>query len=110
MSNNKPRVKVPDKVKAGEVVTIKTLISHTMESGQRTDKKTGEKVPRMIINAFKVTFNGEEIFAVDMEPAVSANPYVQFKAKFAESGMLEFTWIDDDGGVYKTQKKIEVTG
>ena len=46
----KPRVKVPKTVARGEPFEVKVLISHKMESGQRTDEKTGEKIPRHIIN------------------------------------------------------------
>ena len=108
MAAVKPRVKVPKKAKAGEAVTIKTLISHPMESGQRKDKKTGELIPRKIINKFVATYNGEEVVSVDLEPAVSANPYFQFDMTVPESGTLHFAWTDDDGTVYETEKKIAV--
>ncbi len=109
MAKVKARVKVPKKAKAGDVITIKTLISHKMESGRRKDKKTGELIPRKIINAFKAEFNGKEVFAVDIHPSVSANPYIQFTAKVAESGEFKFAWTDDDGSVYDAAKKIEVS-
>ncbi len=109
MAKSKPRVKVPKKAEAGEIVTIKTLISHKMESGQRKDKKTGELIPRKIINNFKAEFNGKLVFETDIEPAVSSNPYIQFKMKVPESGELTFTWTDDDGSTYTTSKKITVS-
>lgn len=108
MAKVKPRVKVPKKAAAGDVVTIKTLISHPMESGQRKDRKTGELIPRKIINAFVATFNGDEVVRVDIEPAVSANPYFQFDMTVPESGTLRFEWTDDDGSVYDIEKKIAV--
>lgn len=104
----RPRVKVPRKASKGEVITIKTLISHKMESGQRKDRKTGEKIPRNIINKFTAKFNGKEVFSVDIEPAVSANPYLQFSVKVPESGEFEFIWVDDDNKSYSTKKKIKV--
>ncbi|MEO0818809.1 MAG: thiosulfate oxidation carrier complex protein SoxZ [Pseudomonadota bacterium] len=108
MAKVKPRVKVPKKADAGEVVTIKTLISHPMESGQRKDRKTGETIPRKIINKFAARFNGELVIETDIAPAVSANPYFQFELKVPESGTLSFEWTDDDGSVYSTEKKITV--
>lgn len=104
---SKPRVKVPKKASAGEVVSIKTLISHEMESGQRKDKE-GNTIPRKIINKFVATFNGEEVFSADIDPAVSANPYFEFNAKVNESGTFEFKWIDDDGSEYTTSEEITV--
>lgn len=104
----KPRVKVPKKAAAGDVITIKTLISHKMESGRRKDKKTGEFIPRKIINAFKAQFNGNTVFEAVLEPAISANPYIQFSAKVNESGEFHFMWTDDDGSVYEAKKSITV--
>lgn len=110
MAKAKPRVKVPSKAKAGEIITIKTLIDHKMESGFRKDKKTGELIPQQIINKFTAEFNGKPVFSADIRPAVSANPYFQFKAKVNESGTFKFTWVDDDGSTYETEKKITVEG
>ena len=108
MAKSKPRVKVPKKAAAGDVITIKTLISHKMESGRRKNKKTGEMIPRKIINAFKAEFNGKTVFEAVLEPSVSANPYIQFTAKVMESGDFNFTWTDDDGSVYEAKKSITV--
>jgi len=107
MATPKPRVKVPKTASKGEVVTIKTLISHEMESGQRKDKE-GNVIPRQIINTFTCTFNDKEVFSCDLDPAIAANPYFEFNAKVDESGTFVFTWEDDDGSVYSTDAKIEV--
>jgi len=108
MARVKPRVKVPRSADAGDVITIKTLISHPMESGQRKDRSTGELIPRQIINKFTATFNGELVFAADIEPAVSANPYFEFEMKVPEAGTVAFEWVDDDGSVYTEEKEIKV--
>ena len=104
----KPRVKVPKSAAAGDTITIKTLISHKMESGQRKDSD-GNQIPRSIINRFTADFNGQNVIDVTMEPAISTNPYFQFEAMVPESGEFVFTWYDDDGDVYTTSKKIEVS-
>ena len=103
----KPRVKVPKKAAVGETITIKTLISHKMESGQRKDKD-GSLIPRSIINRFTTDFNGQNVIDVTIEPAVSTNPYFQFEAVVPEAGEFKFTWYDDDGSVYETAKKIAI--
>lgn len=103
----KPRVKAPKSASAGEVVTIKTLISHTMESGQRKNKD-GSVIPRSIINRFTCEFNGTSVLDMKMEPAISTNPYVEFDATIPESGDLKFTWYDDDGSVYEDTKTVQV--
>ena len=104
----KPRVKVPKTAAAGDTITIKTLISHKMESGQRKGDD-GELIPRSIINRFTADFNGENVIDVQLEPAISTNPYFQFEAIVPESGEFQFTWYDDDGSVYETAKKIAVS-
>ncbi|MEL6978473.1 MAG: thiosulfate oxidation carrier complex protein SoxZ [Pseudomonadota bacterium] len=109
MAKVKPRVKVPKKAKAGETITIKTLISHPMESGQRKDRKTGELIPRKIINKFVATFNGETVVDFTIDPAVSANPYFEFDMVVPEAGTVRFEWTDDDGAVYDIEKSIAVT-
>mgnify|MGYP000347900246 CR=1 FL=1 len=106
-SGVKPRVKVPKSAAAGEAITIKTLISHKMESGQRKDGD-GNVIPRSIINRFTCEFNGESVIDVVLEPAISTNPYLEFAATVPEAGEFKFTWYDDDGSVYETAKKIAI--
>ena len=101
----KPRVKVPKSADAGEAITIKTLISHQMESGQRKDGD-GNPIPRSIINRFTCEFNGESVIDVKLEPAISTNPYFEFEATVPEAGEFTFTWYDDDGSVYTETKSI----
>ena len=108
MANVKPRVKVPSSAKKGEIVEIKTLVSHKMETGTRKDSKTGEVVPRRIINKFVAEFNGKTVFEADWNPAISENPYQSFFYKAAESGEFTFTWKDDDGSNYVSKNKLTV--
>ncbi|QFT94404.1 sulfur oxidation protein SoxZ [Roseovarius sp. THAF9] len=103
----KPRVKVPKSASAGETITIKTLISHQMESGQRKDDD-GNVIPRSIINRFVVDFNGENVIDVTLEPAISTNPFFEFEATVPETGDFTFTWHDDDGSVYEETKTVTV--
>ncbi|MFT6451857.1 MAG: sulfur-oxidizing protein SoxZ [Halocynthiibacter sp.] len=105
--NVRPRVRVPGTAAAGDVIVIKTLISHPMESGQRKGSD-GNPIPRSIINRFLCTFNGETVIDVTIEPAVSTNPFIEFEAKVPASGEFKFTWYDDDGSVYEDAKSIEV--
>jgi sulfur-oxidizing protein SoxZ len=102
----KPRIRVPEKAKKGELIEVKTLVTHPMESGQRKD---GDKlVPRLIINAFTATYNGKPVVDVKIEPAISANPFLSFFLKVEESGTLKFTWTDDNKQSWTAESKIEV--
>ena len=104
----RPRIKVPKEAKKGEVIEIKTLLAHPMESGLRKDD-AGRLVPRKIINRFTCEFNGALAFACDLEPAIAANPYFQFTVRLQESGTFRFTWIDDDGTATTADETITVT-
>lgn len=103
----KPRLKLPKEAKKGDIIEIKTLMPHIMESGQRKDKD-GKVIPRKIINKFVAEFNGKPVFTADLDPAIAANPYLQFSAKVEESGTFKFTWTDDDGSVITAEEKITV--
>ncbi len=87
---------------------MKALVSHIMETGQRKSAD-GKVIPRKILNKFTCTVNGKEVFAADFEPAVSANPYIQFKFKATESGPVVLTWIDDDGSNIVGEDSITVS-
>jgi sulfur-oxidizing protein SoxZ len=102
------RIRLPANIKKGEVIEVKTLVTHAMESGQRKDAN-GQVIPRKILNKFVCTYNGKEVFRADLWPAISANPYIAFFIKATDSGTLEFAWTDDDGSVIKESAKIEVT-
>ncbi len=102
------RVRVPSSVKKGEVFEVKSLISHKMESGQRKDDD-GNKIPRMIINEFKATYNGDVVFSADWHPAISANPYMSFFMKAEESGELVLSWTDDNNETVTETVKVNVT-
>ena len=108
MATPTPRVRLQNKAKKGEIIEIKTLISHDMEMGTRKDAD-GKTIPRKIINAFHCKLNGREVFSAKIEPAVAANPYLSFFVRAEESGTYEFTWVDDDGSLYKAEHKIAVS-
>ena len=101
----KPRIKVPDSAKVGEVIEVKTLVSHVMETGQRKDKD-GKTIPRNIIHSFTATFAGKEVFKVALQPGISANPYIAFYMKVTAPGDLEMTWVDDTGD--KAVEKVPI--
>lgn len=106
-TNPTPRVRVPATAKKGELIEIKTLISHEMESGQRKDG-AGKVIPRQIINKFTAAFNGKMVFEADWFTSISANPYQSFFFKADESGEFAFAWKDDNGSEYKANAKLTV--
>ena len=102
-----PRVQVPNAAAKGEIVQIKTLISHQMETGLRRDDQ-GDVIPRKIINKFVCRYNDVVVFSVDLHEAVAANPYIEFYLRATESGRLEFAWEEDGGGVYSLAHHLMV--
>jgi sulfur-oxidizing protein SoxZ len=103
-----PRIRMPSEAKQGDVIEIKTLISHPMETGYRRDTE-GQLIPRQIIQTFTCTYNEIEVFRADWHPAVAANPYLAFYTVATESGQLRFEWVDEAGTVYRAEAEITVT-
>ena len=89
-------INVPARAKRGEIVEIKTLISHVMETGYRRTQ-LGAPIPRDIIRRFVCTYNGTEVFSADLHPAIAANPFIAFFTVAVESGTLSFQWTGDNG-------------
>jgi sulfur-oxidizing protein SoxZ len=100
-------INVPPKAKRGEVIVIKTLISHQMETGFR-HTETGVPIPRDLITNFVASYNGEEIFSAQLFPAIAANPFITFYTIASDSGTIEFKWTGDNGFIAIEQAKIIV--
>jgi len=100
-------INVPAKANRGEVIAIKTLISHSMETGFRYTNM-GAIIPRDIITDFVATYNGEEIFRAELHPAIAANPFITFHTIATESGTIEFRWTGDNGYAATERVKIAV--
>ena len=98
---------VPSSAKRGEVVEIRTLIAHPMETGYRPDD-SGKIVPRNIIRRFSCHYNGELVFSAELFPAVSANPYLAFPLRAIDTGPLVFSWEGDNGFVQTEQAELKV--
>jgi sulfur-oxidizing protein SoxZ len=89
-------INVPKKAKNGDVVEIKALMSHVMETGYRRTT-SGTLIPRDIITSFTCRFEGEEVFRADLFPGTAANPFISFFTVATKSGKFDFEWIGDNG-------------
>ena len=89
-------INVPAKARRGEIIEIKTLIAHPMETGFRVGLNGG-LIARNIITKFRCTYNGEEIFRADLSPAIAANPFLTFFTVATATGTIAFEWTGDDG-------------
>jgi sulfur-oxidizing protein SoxZ len=99
-------INAPKTAKPGELVEIKALIMHPMETGFRAGTN-GKIIPRNIIERFVATWNGVEIFTMAFSPAIAANPFVSFFAVARESGTIGLRWTGDKGLL--VEEKVAIT-
>src|SRR5260370_26743893 len=98
-------ISLPSSAKRGEIIEIRTLASHSMETGFR-HTENGALIPRNIVTLFVCSYNGEEIFRAELFPAIAANPFLSFSTVATESGTLEFRWSGDNGFSVTESSKI----
>ena len=103
------RISVPSRAARGDVITIKTLVSHPMETGFRRDA-LGSRIPRNILTEFECLLDGEPVFRAHFHPAVAANPYLAFHLRAQRSGTLLFRWVDQQGQETVATRELEVDG
>jgi sulfur-oxidizing protein SoxZ len=101
-------INVPATARRGDVIEIKTLMAHIMETGFR-HTETGAVVPRNIITSFSCRYNGAEVFRADLFSAFSANPFISFFTVALDSGTFDFQWIGDNGFQETASASITVT-
>lgn len=99
---------VPRSAKRGDIVTIRTLIQHTMETGYRPNAD-GVVAPRDIIRRFTCTYDGAVVFSAELSPAIAANPFLSFTTVATKSGPVTMTWEGDNGFAQTETRLIEVT-
>ncbi len=102
------RVSMPDTARRGEVVEVKALMRHPMETGYRVDDM-GRPIERHIVERFRVTYGGDEVFAIDLTQGVAANPFFAFHLRADQSGPVVFTWEDDRGDTTTVTRELTVT-
>jgi len=97
MAASKPRVRLPEQIRAGEIIEVKALVTHVMETGNRRDAE-GKLIPRNIIHTFMAHYDGALVFKAELGSGISANPYLSFFLKVPGPGELIVRWLDDDDG------------
>jgi sulfur-oxidizing protein SoxZ len=100
-------INMPRRARRGEVIEIKTLVSHVMETGYRRTQ-TGAPIPRDILRLFVCACDGEEVFRAEIHPGIAANPYFAFTALATRSGTFVFTWTGDNGFSATESVRLEV--
>jgi sulfur-oxidizing protein SoxZ len=90
------RIQMPAQAKRGEVIQVRAIAAHHMETGFRHNEM-GVLIPRDIIKTFVCSYNGVEVFRAELFPATAANPFIEFTTVATESGTLRFEWLGDNG-------------
>jgi sulfur-oxidizing protein SoxY len=106
--NPNTRVAVPPAAPRGQIVSVRSVIEHPMETGLRLDSRN-QFVPLRIIETFTCRYNGATVLRALLEPAIATNPYLAFSLAARESGPVEFEWVDTTGDVYADKASIDVT-
>jgi sulfur-oxidizing protein SoxZ len=82
---------------AGDKATVRVLMSHEMETGQRKDA-AGKIVPAWHIQEVTASHNGKLVLSAEWGPSVAKNPFMQFVIKGAKAGdKIAVTWKDNKG-------------
>ena len=103
----KPRIRLPENARVGEVIEIKTLIAHPMETGTRRSND-GSLVPRFLLHTFEAKFAGREVFRATLHTGTAANPFISFFMKVSGPGEFEFSWIEDGGNQTSERHSLKV--
>jgi len=106
------RIALPAAARSGEVIEIKTLITHPMETGYRRDS-LGRAIPRNILTHFECRFDGAMVFKADLRTGVAANPYLAFSARVENAtlpgkGSFEFIWLGQHDFVHRESRSIDI--
>ena len=101
-----PRIRIPRSARPGEVIEIRTLIEHPMETGLRQDGSRA--VPRDMLTRLMVRMNGETVFSADLRNGTSANPYHVLFLRMERTSVFEFTWTDERGRSARAEARVSV--
>jgi len=103
---SKPRIWISNATpKKDELVRVRALVEHRMESGFR-QHADGSVIARQIIHTFTAHLNDELLFSWSPETAVSQNPYIEFTFIAFASGELRLTWEDDEGEIIQGNAEL----
>jgi sulfur-oxidizing protein SoxZ len=98
----------PASARAGDVVEVRALAQHPMETGYRRSAE-GELMARDLVRRVECRFEGELVFAAELHAAISANPYLAFHLKLPRSGTLTVSWAGDRGVAHSESVRITAT-
>jgi sulfur-oxidizing protein SoxZ len=108
MATARALLNAPAAAKAGEIIEIRALVQHPMETGYRLTGD-GQPMPRDLVRRVEARFEGALVFAADLHPAIAANPYLAFPLRATVSGTLAVSWLGDGGFNHTQSVALSVT-
>lgn len=102
------RIRLPDRIARGDIITVNSIVSHPMDTGFfRT--KDGDPIPAYFINEVVITYGGDEIARFEWTSGISRDPVMSFTLRADREAPLAITWKDNKGGVYSQSANITFT-
>ncbi len=98
---------VPRTAKRDDVVEVRALIAHPMESGYRPGND-GKTLPRNIITHVECRYLNQLVFSATLYPSVASNPYLSFHVRVAASGTVVVRWTGDNGFDHSERAQLDV--
>jgi sulfur-oxidizing protein SoxZ len=99
------RIRVPDRITRGEIITVNAIISHPMDTGFfRTAE--GQAIPAYFIKDVVVTYGDEEVARFQWTSGISRDPVISFTLRADREAPLTMVWSDNKGGVFRQSAAI----
>ena len=94
------RIRVPDHIRRGDLITVNSIVSHPMDTGFFRDA-AGDAIPAYFIKQVVVTYGGIEVARFDWTSGISRDPVVSFTLKADKEAPLTMIWTDNKGAIFK---------
>jgi sulfur-oxidizing protein SoxZ len=102
------RIQVPREARRGDLIEVRIIIQHPMETGFRYDS-LGRQTPRNVIYSFECRYGGAQVFRASLSAGIAANPYLRFFTRADKSGDIECRWIDQENVSGSVSARVTVT-
>jgi sulfur-oxidizing protein SoxZ len=101
------RITIPSTARIGEIITVRLVIQHPMETGFRVEAD-GKVIPKNVINHIVCRYAGREVWRAQLSSGIAANPYFEFMLRADISGDVEFSWLDDERQAGEMKSRLNI--
>lgn len=99
------RIRVPDRIRRGDLITVHSIISHPMDTGFFRDAE-GDSIPAYFIKLVVVTYGGTEVARFEWTSGISRDPVVTFTLRADKEAPLTMVWTDNKGATFKQSVNV----